>query len=36
MPILEIIAEIGMPLLIHGEVTDTEVDFFDGVKAFID
>ncbi len=28
--------EIGMPLLVHGEVTDPEVDIFDREKAFID
>src|SRR5438270_6603793 len=27
---------IGMPLLIHGEVTDADVDIFDREKAFID
>ncbi len=36
MPILETMAEIGMPLLIHGEVTDKEIDIFDREKAFID
>jgi len=36
MPILETIAEIGMPLLIHGEVTDKEIDIFDREKVFID
>ncbi len=36
MPILEIMAEIGMPLLIHGEVTDKEIDIFDREKVFID
>ena len=36
MPTLEIMAEIGMPLLIHGEVTDPNVDIFDREKAFID
>ncbi len=29
-------AEVGMPLLIHGEVTDTKVDVFDRERAFID
>lgn len=28
--------EIGMPLLVHGEVTDPAVDIFDREKAFID
>ena len=36
MPVLEIMAEIGMPLLIHGEVTDKDVDIFDREKIFID
>ena len=36
MPILETMAEIGIPLLIHGEVTDKEVDIFDREKIFID
>jgi dihydroorotase len=36
MPVLEAMAEIGMPLLIHGEVTDKEIDIFDREKVFID
>ena len=35
MPTLETMAKIGMPLLIHGEVTDNEVDIFDREKVFI-
>ncbi len=35
MPILEIMAQIGMPLLIHGEVTHKEVDIFAREKVFI-
>jgi dihydroorotase len=35
-PALEAMQRIGMPLLIHGEVTDPEVDVFDREKAFID
>jgi len=35
-PILEIMAEIGCPLCIHGEVTDSNIDIFDREKAFID
>jgi dihydroorotase len=35
-PALEAMERIGMPLLIHGEVTDPEVDIFDREKAFID
>ena len=29
-------AAIGMPLLIHGEVTDAEVDIFDREAVFIE
>jgi len=36
MPVLETMTEIGMPLLIHGEVTDGEIDIFDREKVFID
>ena len=36
MPILETMSEIGVPLLIHGEVTNQEVDIFDREKVFID
>ena len=35
-PALEAMQRAGMPLLIHGEVTDPEVDVFDREKAFID
>ena len=35
-PVLEIMAEIGMPLLIHGEVTDKKIDIFDREKVFIE
>jgi len=34
-PALEAMERIGMPLLVHGEVTDPEVDVFDREKAFI-
>jgi dihydroorotase len=34
--VLERMAEIGMPLLIHGEVTSPEVDIFDREAVFID
>ena len=33
---LEAMAEHGIPLLLHGEVTDPEVDVFDREKVFID
>ncbi|MEH6835239.1 MULTISPECIES: dihydroorotase [Falsihalocynthiibacter] len=35
-PALEIMAEIGLPLCLHGEVTDAEVDIFDREAVFID
>ena len=35
-PALEAMADVGMPLLVHGEVTHAEVDIFDREKAFID
>jgi dihydroorotase len=35
-PTLERMAAIGMPLLIHGEVTDPEVDVFDREAVFIE
>lgn len=35
-PIFETMAEEGMLLLIHGEVTDHDIDIFDREKAFID
>jgi dihydroorotase len=35
-PTLEAMQKIGMPLLVHGEVTDPEIDLFDREKAFID
>ena len=36
MPVLQVMCEIGMPLLIHGEVTDKIIDIFDREKEFID
>jgi dihydroorotase len=33
---LEKMEQLGLPLLIHGEVTDPQVDVFDREKAFID
>lgn len=33
---LEKMAELDLPLLIHGEVSDTEVDVFDREQVFID
>jgi len=34
--VLEKMAEIGMPLCVHGEVTDAEIDIFDREAVFID
>ncbi len=36
MPVLERMAERGMPLLIHGEATDPEIDIFDREAVFIE
>ncbi|XP_057955525.1 dihydroorotase, mitochondrial isoform X1 [Malania oleifera] len=36
LPVLEEMIEQNMPLLVHGEVTDPEIDMFDREKAFID
>ena len=36
MPVLEKMAEIGLPLCTHGEVTDPAVDIFDREAVFID
>jgi len=36
MPVLETMADIKIPLLIHGEATDKDVDIFDREKVFID
>jgi dihydroorotase len=35
-PALERMQAIGMPLLVHGEVTDPEVDIFDREAVFVD
>lgn len=35
-PALEAMQRIGMPLLVHGEVTDPDVDIFDREAAFVD
>ncbi len=35
-PVLEKMQAIGMPLLIHGEVTDKSIDIFDREAVFID
>ncbi len=36
MPVLERMQAIGMPLLVHGEVTDGNIDIFDREAVFID
>jgi dihydroorotase len=35
-PALEAMQRIGMPLLVHGEVTDPEIDIFDREAVFIE
>ncbi|MEC7815208.1 MAG: dihydroorotase [Pseudomonadota bacterium] len=35
-PVLEAMAECGMLLLVHGEVTDAEIDIFDREKVFLE
>jgi dihydroorotase len=36
VPVLERMAEIGMPLLVHGEATDPAIDVFDREAVFIE
>ncbi len=36
MPVLERMAKIGLPLCVHGEVTNPEVDIFDREAVFIE
>ncbi|MEL6690724.1 MAG: dihydroorotase [Pseudomonadota bacterium] len=36
IPVLEKMAEIGMPMCVHGEVTDPAIDIFDREATFID
>jgi dihydroorotase len=36
MPALQAMAEVGMPLLVHGEVTDADIDVFDREAVFIE
>ena len=35
-PVFEAMAEAGIPLCVHGEVTDPEIDIFDREAVFID
>ena len=34
--VLETMAEVGLPLLVHGEVTDSHVDIFDRERVFLE
>lgn len=34
--VFAVMEEVGMPLLVHGEVTDAQVDIFDREKAFVE
>ena len=36
IPVLEFMAEAGAPLLVHGEVTDPDIDIFDREAVFIE
>ncbi|HGF7490345.1 TPA: amidohydrolase family protein, partial [Escherichia coli] len=36
MPVLERMEKIGMPLLVHGEVTHADIDIFDREARFIE
>lgn len=36
MPVLERMEKLGMPLLVHGEVTHAEIDIFDREARFIE
>ena len=36
LPVLERMASVGLPLCVHGEVTDPEVDIFDREAVFIE
>ena len=35
-PVLEMMQQLGMPLLVHAEVTDHHIDIFDRERIFID
>ncbi|MDG1732894.1 MAG: dihydroorotase [Thalassotalea sp.] len=35
-PVLEAMQDAGLPLLLHGEVTDNDIDIFDREKVYID
>src|SRR5690554_8153098 len=35
-PVLEAMADYGMLMLVHGEVTDADIDIFDREKVFLE
>ena len=35
-PVLEVMEQIGMPFLVHGEVVDSDIDIFDREAVFIE
>jgi dihydroorotase len=35
-PVLEVMQEVDMPLLVHGEVVDAQVDIFDRERIFVE
>ena len=35
-PVLEAMQEVGVPLLVHGEVTDPDIDIFDREAVFVE
>ncbi|MFT4929844.1 MAG: dihydroorotase, partial [Phenylobacterium sp.] len=35
-PVFEVMQKVGLPLLLHGEVTDSDIDIFDREKVYID
>lgn len=35
-PVLAVMAEVGMPLLVHGEVTHSHIDIFEREKVFLE
>ena len=36
IPVLEVLAELDVPMCVHGEVTDADIDIFDREAVFID
>jgi dihydroorotase len=35
-PVLQAMSDVGMPMLVHGEVVDSNVDIFDREQVFVD